>query len=207
MHLARRVLGVAVLTMAVVAAGLLGNVRPAAACSCAGVSESTLRFTGRAAERVELDDGRAVWRFEVTSADLGTAVGEVELVDTFDGSSCQSAVQPELGSTYRISAYGGENVEGDELYYAPGAGCGGSVELVRVVPLATADAQEPAPEPVLPETNDAAFNIATVLGIVVPSLLVVGIVTYMVKTRRLAEQARREVEALRAEVGEDPQHT
>lgn len=64
--------------------------------------------------------------------------------------------------------------------------------------LALLMAQQEAPQPILPETNEAAWNLGGLLPIAVAILLVIALVTYVRRTRRIAEQAAEDAAAARS---------
>ncbi len=61
--------------------------------------------------------------------------------------------------------------------------------------LALLIAQQDAPQPILPETNDTVWTLTTLLAIAIPVLLVVALVTYVRRTRGIADQAARDAAA------------
>ena len=55
--------------------------------------------------------------------------------------------------------------------------------------LALLIAQHDAPEPILPETNQTVWGTSTFLAIVILIVVVASVVTYVRRTRRIAERA------------------
>ena len=148
------------------------------ACGCTGVEPPTIRFEGTAIEAIDglrvedMDVGR-VWKFRVDQADLGTTNGADVRVKAFEGTSCQSGPSPEAGAVYRVTAYGGNEVAGQPLFY--GGGCGGSIDLVR------SDVPGADPSP-----RDEPRNRSMGVGVLIAGLLVAttGAAALAVKLRQ-----------------------
>lgn len=61
-------------------------------------------------------------------------------------------------------------------------------------------AQQDAPDPILPETNDWMWSVTSIIAVLIPVVVVILLVRYLVATRRIAESAAAESRALREEL-------
>jgi len=124
-------------TLLVTLAVLAGAAVPAAACSCARPSASSVWenaaavFTGVARGTRPLGNGRSVTTFEVTEDFKGADYGASVTVEHPTGPSASCGIQFALGATHTLSAYTREGALSSNLCSVAMFGDGKLLEELR----------------------------------------------------------------------------